>query len=877
MFYVRGISALLHDLRQLARAPVSPNQLRCRAMTGLHEKRSEFTLMGTPSRGGVILAATLTLAAALTLGIVAMVSARATGPIVLGFLSLLAVIGVFFLFGTAAGLIRLNVEDERGDLNERAAEGIDLGFLVTDSAGRTLKANRAFRRIVGEHPSGEPRALEDAFSVEPEAGQCLFRLLRAVERGEARQEEFRIRGHDGRSRTSRWLRVTVRPIPAALGGGEGQPRTLWQVADITQEHARVAETLHGLEARVAYYDGLPLGVMELAPDGRITEINRTIADWIHRDPATGGAQDLSVTNLFAPGAEAAIRAAVTASGGQWVSVETELVPSPGVSVPIEIIAVPPADPTLRESVHLLVLQRRSRFGTESGALRKDGELARFLNAAPFGMATIAADGRILNANATFGQLFHTQDAGGIATTADMVPRIADSDARAALKRAFDNVVKGRSSPEPVEVTLGAEGEFTRRLFFTPVPSGDGEAAAVIYVIDATEQKALELKYAQSTKMEAVGKLAGGIAHDFNNVLTAIIGFSDLLLQTHRPTDAAYKDIMNIKQNANRAAGMVRQLLAFSRRQTLMPEVLELGDVISDTSTALLRKLIGETVKLETRHGRDLWFIKADRTQLDQVLLNLAVNAKDAMPNGGQLIISTRNVGEAETRNMRQQGMVPGEYVELSVSDTGHGMTPEIMAKIFEPFFSTKEVGKGTGLGLSTVYGIVKQTGGFIFCDSAPGQGTTFRILLPRYVQTEADVRAAQRPVKKEKARDLTGSGRVLLVEDEDSVRSFAVRALKRQGYDVIEATSGAEGLEKFEEVGGQVDLVVSDVVMPEMDGPSMLNELRKKRPDIKIIFMSGYPDDAFKRNLNPGETFAFLAKPFTLPQLAAKVKEELER
>jgi two-component system, cell cycle sensor histidine kinase and response regulator CckA len=846
-------------------------------MTGLQEKRSEFTLMGTPSRGGVILAATLTLAAALMLGIAAMWSARATGPIVLGFLSLLAVIGVFFLFGVAAGLVRLNVEDERGDLSERAVEGLDLGFLVTDAAGRALKANRTFRRIVGEHPSGEPRGLEEVFSGEPEAGQCLFRLLRAVERGEARQEEFRIRGHDGRSRTSRWLRVTVRPIPAALGGGDGQPRTLWQVADITQEHARVAETLRGLEIRLAYYDGLPLGVLELAPDGRITEINRRLADWLGREPATDPAHDIRIGDLFAPGAEAAIRNALAGMDGQWARIEAELVRGAGVCVPVEIIVVPPVDPAPTAAVQLLVLQRRTHAVAEGGSLRKNGELARFLHAAPFGMATIAADGRILNDNATFGRLFHGGGSGAIATTADMVTRITDADARIALKRAVDNVLKGRAVGEPVEVTLGAEGEFTRRLFLNPAPSGDSEATAVIYVIDATEQKALELKYAQSTKMEAVGKLAGGIAHDFNNVLTAIIGFSDLLLQTHRPTDAAYKDIMNIKQNANRAAGMVRQLLAFSRRQTLMPEVLELGDVISDTSTALLRKLIGETVQLEMRHGRDLWLVKADRTQLDQVLLNLAVNAKDAMPDGGQLIISTRNVSEAETRAMRAEGLVPGEYVELSVSDTGHGMTPEIMAKIFEPFFSTKEVGKGTGLGLSTVYGIVKQTGGYIFPESAPGQGTTFRIYLPRYVPTAADINGAQRPAKKERARDLTGSGRVLLVEDEDSVRSFATRALKRQGYDVIEATSGAEGLEKFEEIGGQVDLVVSDVVMPEMDGPSMLKELRKRRPDIKVVFMSGYPDDAFKRSLDPGEQFAFLAKPFTLPQLAAKVKEELER
>jgi two-component system cell cycle sensor histidine kinase/response regulator CckA len=310
---------------------------------------------------------------------------------------------------------------------------------------------------------------------------------------------------------------------------------------------------------------------------------------------------------------------------------------------------------------------------------------------------------------------------------------------------------------------------------------------------------------------------------------------------------------------------------------LQPEVLELGDVISDTATALLRKLIGETVALDIRHGRDLWFVKADRTQLDQVLLNLAVNAKDAMPDGGQLIVTTRNVTEAETRTMRAAGMVPGEYVEIAVTDTGHGMTPEVMAKIFEPFFSTKEVGKGTGLGLSTVYGIVKQTGGFIFPESVPGQGTTFRIYLPRYVPSATEASSVQPAPKKERARDLTGSGRVLLVEDEDSVRSFAIRALKRQGYEVIEATSGVEALEKFEEVGGQIDLVVSDVVMPEMDGPSMLKELRKQAPDIKIVFMSGYPDDAFKRNLDPNETFAFLAKPFTLPQLAAKVKEELER
>jgi two-component system cell cycle sensor histidine kinase/response regulator CckA len=868
---------VLHRFSQVFHAFGFANLLGSPAMTGLPDKRSEITLAGAPSRGGVILAATLTLAAALTLGLVAMWSARAMGPLVLGFLSLLAAIGVFFLFGTAAGLIRLHTEDERGNLNERAVESLDLGFLVTDTAGHTLQANRAFRKIVGEHPSGEPRSLDEAFSTEPQAAECLFRLLRSIERGEPRQEEFRFRGQDGRSRTSRWLRVTARPLPATLGSGEGQPTVLWQIADISQEHARVAETLRSLETRLTYFDGLPFGLLELAADGRVSEINSTLASWLAREVPIDPENSVHLNEILAPGAEASIRLALAAAEGQWARVETDLVRAAGVFVPVDVVAIPPADPAIGSGVHLFILPRRARQDIGAGAKHND-QLARFLNSAPFGMATIAADGRLLNANATFAHLFRDGATREIKTTADIVGCITDVDARAALQRAIDQALKGRAGDEPLEITLGKEVAVTRRLFLNPV-SGGGEASAVVYVIDATEQKALELKYAQSTKMEAVGKLAGGIAHDFNNVLTAIIGFSDLLLQTHRPTDAAYKDIMNIKQNANRAAGMVRQLLAFSRRQTLQPEVLELGDVISDTAAALLRKLIGETVDLKIFSGRDLWLVKADRTQLDQVVINLAVNAKDAMPDGGRLTIEMRNVGEADTRAFRGMGMPAGEYVEIAVTDTGHGMTPEIMAKIFEPFFSTKEVGKGTGLGLSTVYGIVKQTGGFVFPESTPGKGTTFRVYLPRYVptQADADAAAAQRAPKKERQRDLTGSGRVLLVEDEDSVRAFAIRALKRQGYEVIEATSGVEGLEKFEEAGGQIDLVVSDVVMPEMDGPSMLKELRKQTPDIKVIFMSGYPDDAFKRNLDPNEQFAFLAKPFTLPQLATKVKEELER
>jgi two-component system cell cycle sensor histidine kinase/response regulator CckA len=375
-------------------------------------------------------------------------------------------------------------------------------------------------------------------------------------------------------------------------------------------------------------------------------------------------------------------------------------------------------------------------------------------------------------------------------------------------------------------------------------------------------------------MEAVGKLAGGVAHDFNNVLTAIIGFSDLLLQTHRQTDPSYRDIMNIKSSANRAAGLVRQLLAFSRRQTLQPEVLELGEALTDLAP-LVNRSLGETIELKILPGRDLWYIKADKTQLTQVIINLAVNAKDAMPDGGCLTIRTRNISERESIKLATTGMAAGEYVLIEVEDTGVGIEADVMAKIFEPFFTTKDVGKGTGLGLSTVYGIVKQTGGYIFADSEVGQGTSFRVYLPRHIVSEEEVAAQRAEKKKEGTRDLTGSGRVLLVEDEDVVRNFAARALARQGYEVLEAGTGVEALEVMERERGKVDIVVSDVIMPEMDGPTLLKELRKTNPGLKFIFVSGYPDDAFKKNLDENEAYSFLPKPFTLSQLAARVKEQL--
>jgi two-component system cell cycle sensor histidine kinase/response regulator CckA len=332
--------------------------------------------------------------------------------------------------------------------------------------------------------------------------------------------------------------------------------------------------------------------------------------------------------------------------------------------------------------------------------------------------------------------------------------------------------------------------------------------------------------------------------------------------------------MNIKQNANRAAALVRQLLAFSRRQTLRPQVIALSDTLSDVRM-LLERLIGENVKLNLIHGRDLWPIKFDINQFEQVIINLAVNARDAMPSGGTMTIRTRNLPTDEVAAFGYKPLPRADYVLIEVEDTGTGIPPEVQARIFEPFFSTKDVGKGTGLGLSTVYGIVKQTGAHVYFDSEFGQGTTFRIFVPRHVAAEGE-----KPVQPEataEIADLTGTATILLVEDEEAVRAFAARALTSRGYKVHEANSGLDALEVMKASGGAVDLVVSDVVMPELDGPSLLKELRKTRPDLKIIFISGYAEDAFRKNLPEGEKFHFLPKPFSLKQLAVAVKETLGR
>ncbi|MCL1629654.1 ATP-binding protein [Roseibaca sp. V10] len=400
---------------------------------------------------------------------------------------------------------------------------------------------------------------------------------------------------------------------------------------------------------------------------------------------------------------------------------------------------------------------------------------------------------------------------------------------------------------------------------------DGELVAVMH--DATEFKALEAKFTQSQKMQAIGQLAGGVAHDFNNLLTAISGHCDLILLRHDRSDVDYPDLMQIQQNTNRAAALVRQLLAFSRKQTLQFETLDLHDLLAD-ATHLLNRLVGERVTLTLRHGADIPLIRSDKRQFEQVLMNLVVNARDAMPMGGEIVIETEYHALPSGMRRDKATLPPGDYAVIRVRDEGIGMSHAIMAKVFDPFFSTKRQGEGTGLGLSTVYGIVKQSGGFIFVDSEEGHGTTFSIY---FAAQAAAAIAVARPHQTKPLATVASRSTVLLVEDEAPVRSFAARALQLQGHRVLEADSGEAALELLQDPSLRPDVFVSDVIMPGLDGPGWMAQIRDRFPDTPIVFMSGYAEDSrIAAQAELGQA-VFLGKPFSLAEFTSIVNEQLRK
>src|SRR5467141_3288500 len=840
--------------------------------------RHPATAQEPARRGGSIVLVLLVAFGIVAVAIALMTIGRAQAqPYILGLLALLAMVGLFNLFAYAAGIIRFADRAADDPVLGRIADQAYDGLAVTDSRGHVVYSNAAYLAITGAPTSLDARPVERVFIGNPDVSEAVFRLLKAAREGKRQQEEVRIAaGADGVQ--GRWLRMRVRP----LGQGKRQAKyAVWSIEDITRDRERQEDVFQELQHAIEYLDHAPCGFFSVNPAGDLVYVNATLANWLDHDLAEIGSGGLKLTDIVSGDGASLLTSIMAVPGEVKTEVfDIDLRMRGGKTMPVRLYhklafgadGVPGASRTLVIS--------RARDERPDPQRAAEVRFMRFFDHTPMAIATVDRSGAVVRANARFAELAQSLSPDGAATKS--IFRAVNARDRSLLIGAINQAAEGHGDIPPVEAMLDGAKERWGQFFVTAVEENERETeASIVNLLETTERRALENQINQSQKMDMVGQLAGGIAHDFNNVLSAIMMANDFLLNAHKPTDPSFQDIMQIKQNATRAATLVRQLLAFSRRQTLRPQVLDLGDALSDL-TMLLRRLIGEKVKLDLVHGRDLWPVKVDVSQFEQVIVNLAVNARDAMADGGKLTVRTANVTSEDSGRLTYIGMPSAEYVRIDVIDTGTGIAPEIVDKIFEPFFSTKEVGKGTGLGLSTVYGIVKQTGGFIYVDSEANHGTSFHIFLPRHhpeQKAQPDAVAAngtaKEPAEAKPRVDLTGQGTILLVEDEEGLRSLNARGLRSRGYSVIEAANGVEAMEALEEKNGAVDLVVSDVVMPEMDGPTLLKEMRQRNPNLKIIFVSGYAEEAFDKSLPENEQFAFLAKPFALSALVAKVKETM--
>lgn len=845
------------------------------ASTPLDDDNYPAPLVSRPRSGGGL----WRVAALAAFFIIVAVALSAVGPrvppdLILILLGLLAVVGVFCLFAIAAGLFRFSASEEARTLSRAIVDSLPFGALVTDRDGRIVYANAQYGQLAGAAADEVPVGVPRLFAGQPEASEAIYRLSRAAKEGRPAAEDIRIVGGLGAAGAAGgkpfWYRLTVRALPPVED--DGKPMMLWSVEDITRDRERQDNAFIELQRAIDYLDHAPAGFFSADAKGRIQYINSTLADWLGYDLAELESATIRLDDIVRGDGASLLMRGRGAGEIRTEIIDIDLVRSNGTTLPVRLLhrAARLADGELGETRTLVLDRSRSATGEEE--LRAvEVRFSRFFNDTPFAIATLDETGRIVRTNAPFSRIFAWSGGDRSIEGHPMIELLAEGS-REALSKAIEAAGAHRSEIEPVDAVLAAAGDHAVRLYVSGSESGPGSPERVnVYALDMTEQRKLEAQFAQGQKMQAVGQLAGGVAHDFNNVLTAIIGFSDLLLLKHKPGDPSFSDLMSIKQSANRAAGLTRQLLAFSRRQTLRPQILEVPGHLDDL-TVLLKRLIGEQITLKVDHGQGIWPIKADLVQLEQVVVNLVVNARDAMPEGGTITLKTSNVTAAEAATLSYTGMPPADYVLIEVIDTGTGMPPEIVEKIFEPFFSTKELGKGTGLGLSTVYGIIKQTGGFIYPESEVGKGTTFKIYLPRHVAAEGEAvaKAAAAPVK-----DLTGHERILLVEDEDSVRSFSARALRTTGYEVFEADSGEQALEVLEDEDNRIDLMISDVVMPEMDGPALLLKVRERIPGLKVIFVSGYAEESVRQDIADDQSVEFLPKPYSLDQINSKVKEVL--
>ncbi|MCP5386546.1 MAG: response regulator [Novosphingobium sp.] len=721
-----------------------------------------------------------------------------------------------------------------------AIDRADAAVAITDRAGRLVCANPRYEEWFGAGHA-PPRLAADNASLErlAKAGRSAWR--------------------DGKGSADLIESPTGRWKASALRSGRGDDYLVWTFAPLSSPDpvAELVPHLDGKMGRALAQAGFSLAIVD--PDGTVRAASAGFAQ-----RATGDANAQLIGQPFV--------ALLRQDEGDRITWARD----GKKGAPLSLFYLPVADPDAPgspdyEATPSLILIADHGVGLGGGAGETTAavpHLEALIGPLPLGLAMADRDGRLLFANPAFMRATGREGEVVPIYPTDLVVQ----EDKGPLSDTIRRYAQGPAASGDIAVRLKGQPEEPVSLSLAGV-RGLGEASVLLSLTDSSEESRLKRQVAQATKMQAVGQLAGGVAHDFNNVLTAILGTCDLMLLRHTPGDSDYDDIQQIRANSNRAASLTRQLLAFSRQQTLRPEVLQLPDVVSDVSH-LLKRLIGEKIQLSVTHDRDLGPVRADPTQLEQVIVNLAVNARDAIlakgDGGGKVSLATRRVSAAQVRAMPGGIMPQADYTALVVEDTGTGIPADHLSKIFEPFFTTKEQGKGTGLGLSTVYGIVKQSGGFIFAESDHGKGTRFTVYLPVHHagpgQSQASVRAE---LPEASAQQWSGGGRILLVEDEDMVRAVAQRALTRAGYEVTVASDGDEGLELVE-AGGEFDLVVSDVAMPAMDGPSMAREIRKLHPAMPVLFMSGYAEEQLRKEIDI-DGVHFLPKPFSVQQIGDKV------
>ncbi|MBM3654438.1 MAG: PAS domain-containing protein, partial [Alphaproteobacteria bacterium] len=610
-------------------------------------------------------------------------------------LAIFGVAGIFFLCAYAIGLIQFSGRVANNDVTKLIADTSSEGLLVARNDGRIVYANEAYRAMCDAKDSSGVQLVERLFSGPPEVSEAIYRLAQAARAGLSHSEDLRLspplsgQGHVG------WYRIRVRPLLAT-----GGRCCLWAVADVTADRQRQENVFQELQHAIDFLDHAPAGFFSAGSDGAISYMNKTLAGWLGYDLTQVGSGGATLSSIVADNG-AALLAAISGSSGdvRTEQIDLDLRCRNGKSLPVRLLhQVAFGQDGEAGPSRTLALNRSSGEQPEENLRAAEVRFARFFNSTPMAMATLDGEGRVLSSNAAFAKLLPQalkSGQGGAAAPWLALAGMGERDG-AALRAAIEEAIEGKGEVRPVNVMFEEEagGGPRSARFFVSSAEDAGKKGAMVYALDTTEQRKLQEDFAQSQKMNAVGQLAGGIAHDFNNMLTAIIGYSDLLLSSHRPTDPAFRDIRQIKETANRAAGLTRQLLAFSRRQTLRPQVLQLGDALSEVQN-LLRRIVGEKNELELRLGRDLWFVKADITQFEQVIINLVVNARDAMPeSGGRVQVRTRNVAVSECASIGEEALPPADYVLIEVEDTGSGIPADVKEKIFEPFFTTKEVGKG---------------------------------------------------------------------------------------------------------------------------------------------------------------------------------------